>query len=759
VYLTLQAAAGAGSDPGVGSILARTGAALLLVALNAFFVSAEFALVNARRSRMEPLVRAGKRRARWADAAIARADHHIAGTQLGITLASLGLGWIGATILVEAVAHLLPGVTTATAWVAAAILVFVLLVLLHVVLAELVPRSVAVMAPESVAMATAGPLLLFSKLLLPVIVVVGGAANALLRVFGVAGSRDLQRVHRPEELEMLLEQTYEHGLLREEPVEMIRGVFGLSETTAAEIMTPRTSMVAIPVQTGVADAARFILEEGHSRYPVYDESLDQIVGVLLARDVWRAQVQGVTDLRQLLRPPLFVPDTKPVEALLRELRRERAHLAIVIDEFGGTEGLVTIEDVVEEIVGEIDDELDEAPAPLDFGPDGTVVMSGAFGIGELNELYDFGLPDEDYTTVGGFVLSRLGRVAVVGDTVAIRGGSLRVLEMEGRRVAKLVTLAGAGVRRRMAATMAMTRRTRMRPGAWWRSYFDDAYYALHDPLFDAARSRREVAGMIELLGTAVRRPRAGCAVRLGAPRRAARRGRLRRRRRRPVAGAAAPRPAAEARPQPMPRCPPMTPGGAEAGAADAATPPTSHPRCPPVLRRRGHPGAAVRRRRVRRGDQRLHQPGPVPGRRRGHRRAAGGAPRAAPGGRLLLESMHRDDVVAAYAERDAWTLPDGTEVRVRRRFDAVTGISHERLSWRRGEETGRKTHALRLRTATEIAGLLDAAGFTDVAGTATGMARRSRTVTRAASVDDAGRGDATGRQRRCAGSDAGVTFA
>jgi CBS domain containing-hemolysin-like protein len=437
VYLTLQAAAGAGIDLGVGSILARLGAVVLLVALNAFFVSAEFALVNARRSRLEPLVRAGKRQARWADAAIARADHHIAATQLGITIASLGLGWIGATILVEAFVHFLPVVPTVTVWTAAAVVVFLLLVLLHVVLAELMPRSFALIAPESVAMTTAGPLLFFSKLLLPVIAVVSGAANGLLRAFGLSASRDVQRVHRPEELEMLLEQTYEHGLLREDPVEMIRGVFGLSETTAAEIMTPRTSVIAIPVETTVAEAARFILEEGHSRYPVYDESIDQVVGVLLARDVWRAQVQGLDDLRQLLRPPLFVPDTKPVESLLRELRRERAHLAIVIDEFGGTEGIVTIEDVVEEIVGEIDDELDEAPQSLEFGPDGAVLVSGTFAIAELNELYDFRLPDEDYTTVGGFVLGRLGRVAVVGDTVAIRGGSLRVLEMQGRRVARL----------------------------------------------------------------------------------------------------------------------------------------------------------------------------------------------------------------------------------------------------------------------------------------------------------------------------------
>jgi CBS domain containing-hemolysin-like protein len=437
VFLILQAVADVEQRLGVGNLLARGGAALLLLAANAFFVSAEFALVSARRSRIDALVRAGKRRARYADTAIQRVDHYIAGTQLGLSMATLGLGWIGATILVEAVAHLLPGMTVVTTWLVAAVLVFALLTFLHVVVGELMPRSLALLAPETVAMWTAGPLILFAKLGAPFLAVLNGSANMLLRAFGLSPSREAQRVHRPEELELLLTQTYEHGLLREEPVEMIRGVFGLSETTAAEVMTPRTSVVAIPLSMTVTDAAAFILEQGHSRYPVYDESLDHIVGVLLARDVWRAQTQGDDGLSPLLRPPVFVPDTKPVEALLRELRRERAHLAIVIDEFGGTEGIVTIEDVVEEIVGEIDDELDEDTPQLEFGADGEVFMSGALGIAELNELYDFRLPDEDYTTVGGFVLGRLGRVAEVGDTVSIRGATLRVLAMQGRRVARL----------------------------------------------------------------------------------------------------------------------------------------------------------------------------------------------------------------------------------------------------------------------------------------------------------------------------------
>jgi putative hemolysin len=248
---------------------------------------------------------------------------------------------------------------------------------------------------------------------------------------------DATNGEHPEELQELLAQTFEQGRLTAEPVEMIRGVVGLFETTAAEVMTPRTAVIGIPVDMPLEEAAAFILEQGHSRYPLYEETIDHIIGVALARDVWHAQTRGETDLRSIMRQPLFVPDTKPLATLLREMRRDRAHMAIVIDEFGGTEGIVTIEDVVEEIVGEIEDELDEAEPVLEQGADGEIIMTGGFAIADLNEKYELQLPDEDYTTVGGFVLGRLGRVARVNDEVSIRGGNLRVLEMANRRIARL----------------------------------------------------------------------------------------------------------------------------------------------------------------------------------------------------------------------------------------------------------------------------------------------------------------------------------
>lgn len=424
------------------SIAWRIGLAFLLVALNGFFVAAEFALVGARRTRIEALARAGNRRARLAESAIHRLDHYISGTQLGITLASLGLGWVGESTFAVLLIGLFDGLPApwdvlATHGFAGAI-AFAVITFLHIVLGELAPKSLALLFPESVSLWTAGPLILFARIFSPFIAALNGTANLLLRSVGLRAPTEMERVHRPEEIEMLLAQSAEHGLLREEPAEMIRGVFHLSETHSAEIMTPRTDIIAIPAELTLDDAAAFILEQGHSRYPVYEENLDRIVGVVLARDVWRAQrEESAAVISEVMREATFVPDTKTVEQLLRHMQREQTHMAVVIDEFGGTAGLVTIEDVVEEIVGEIEDELDEARQEFVERESGEVEFPGRTPIHELNERYELALPDEDYTTVAGFVLGRLGRMARVGDEVDIAGGRLRVLGVKGRRLERL----------------------------------------------------------------------------------------------------------------------------------------------------------------------------------------------------------------------------------------------------------------------------------------------------------------------------------
>ncbi len=424
-----------------GSVAVRLAIVVALVLANAFFVAAEFALVAARKTRIDSLVAEGNRRARVAREALIHLDRYISGTQLGITLASLGLGWVGegaiAAIFVQVFQDVPEPWRILAAHGVAIPLAFAIITFLHIVLGELAPKSLALLYPEEVSLWTAGPLIVFSRVLAPFIVFLNGAANLLLRLLGLRAPTELERIHRPEEIEMLLLQTHEHGLLAEEPVEMIRGVFELSEITAGEVMTPRTEVIALPLGSTVADAADLILECGHTRIPVYEESLDQIVGLLLAHDVWGAERAGKESLAELIRPLVFVPDSKPIEGLLMEMQSRRIHMAVVVDEFGGTAGIVTLEDMVEEIVGEIQDEYETEPPEIEETPAGEVHLSGGVPVYELNERFRLKLPEEDYTTTAGYILGRLGRIANVGDEVTFPGGRLRVLEMDGRRIDRL----------------------------------------------------------------------------------------------------------------------------------------------------------------------------------------------------------------------------------------------------------------------------------------------------------------------------------
>ncbi|MGK7310862.1 MAG: hemolysin family protein [Candidatus Longimicrobiales bacterium M2_2A_002] len=421
----------------LAEILWRLGLALLLVAANGFFVAAEFALVGSRRTRIDGLAAEGSRRAKIAREAITHLDHYISATQLGITLASLGLGWVGestlAVVFIEAFGGLPEPLNAIAAHGVAAALAFALITVMHIVLGELAPKSVALLYPEEVSLWTAGPLIVFSRLFTPFIHLLNGSANLLLRALGMQAATELERVHRPEEIEMLLDQSYESGLLSKEPVDMIRGVFDLSETNAGEVMTPRTEVVALDVASTVDQAADAILEARHSRLPVYEDNLDHVVGLVLARDVWQAQREGVAEVAGLIRPATFVPQSKTVEDLLRDMQEEQIHIAVVVDEFGGTAGIVTIEDLVEEIVGEIRDEHEEPDEEILDTGDATL-LSGTVPVTDVNERYGLGLPEADYTTIAGYLLGRLGRLARPGDEVAFEGGRLRVLAVDGRRI-------------------------------------------------------------------------------------------------------------------------------------------------------------------------------------------------------------------------------------------------------------------------------------------------------------------------------------
>src|SRR3954449_12550493 len=419
------------------SILLGLSAVVVLVLANAFFVSAEFALVGARRTRLDEMEQAGDRKARLARRAVQSLDRYISATQLGITLASLGLGWIGEPALAGLIGNgfsWLPGslASVATHGVASAI-AFIIISILHIILGELVPKAVALVYPETVSSWLTPPLMGFAWVMSGPIALLYGTANRLLRLLGIKPPGESERLHSPEELRMLVEQSTEGGSLLQEDARLLEGVFEFSEKTAQEVMTPRTQMAALEADLTVEAAADQVAIHGRSRYPAYTESLDDIIGVVHAKDILSAlRSRPGQTIRVIMRSPLFVPGTREVEDVLADMKRLKTHLAIVLDEYGGTAGLVTMEDLLEEIVGPIYDEYD----PLDrIDPvDGAPQLDGSMTISEFNSEFGANLDDTDYTTIGGYIFGQLGRLPRAGDRVSVGPFTFEVVEMEGRRV-------------------------------------------------------------------------------------------------------------------------------------------------------------------------------------------------------------------------------------------------------------------------------------------------------------------------------------
>jgi CBS domain containing-hemolysin-like protein len=433
-------------EPSLGAIALRLGAVLLLVAANAFFVAAEFALVAARRTRIDAWVRRGDRKAAIVKKALQSLDRYISGTQLGITLASLGLGWIGEPAVASSIEHVFawlpaPLDTVATHGVASTV-AFAAITFLHIVLGELAPKALALLHPEATSRWVAPPLILFTMATNPFIWVLNGTANALLRLLGARSPTEHERVHSPEEIRMLVEQSRRTGSLGSTDARMLEGVFEFSEKNAREVMTPRTDIVALRAGASLAEAADRVAAAGRSRYPVTGESLDDVVGIVHAKDILRGLLTGAeAPVQDIARPAFFVPGTREVEDVLADMKRQKVHLAIVLDEFGGTAGLVTMEDLLEEIVGPIYDEYDQAPAGAPAAAaaagSGVPILRGGTEIAEVNRLLRLQLDDADYTTIGGLLFGQLGRLPKVGDRVTLQGTTFEILQMDGRRVGRV----------------------------------------------------------------------------------------------------------------------------------------------------------------------------------------------------------------------------------------------------------------------------------------------------------------------------------
>src|SRR5215207_10065914 len=424
-----------------GSIAVRLAVVLLLVGLNAFFVAAEFALVATRRSKIDQQAAGGDRGARAVQQALKHLDRYISGTQLGITLASLALGWLGEPALAALIdlglgklgVNVPIGVAHSAAAVATA---FVIITFLHIVLGELAPKSVALIKPEGVSKVVARPLMLFSSVMSPFIWVLNGVANRLLRLFGVQPMSESQHVHSAEELRLLVMQSRAHGTLDESDSAMLAGVFDFHEKRARDVMRPRTEVAAIPSDASEEEVWRTVRSERYSRYPVYGESLDDVQGVFLAKDLWLHDGSEPFDLKNFVRPALYVPDSRPAERVLDDLRKTRAHMAVVLDEYGGTAGIITVEDLVEEVIGDIADEYDMA-ARSAIESNGVLELDGTMSLIDVRSDHRVQIPEGDWTTLGGYAFARLGRLPRMGDRVPVPGGELEVIAMDGRRIAAL----------------------------------------------------------------------------------------------------------------------------------------------------------------------------------------------------------------------------------------------------------------------------------------------------------------------------------
>jgi putative hemolysin len=405
----------------------------LLILLNAFFVAAEYGLVTARRTRIIELHHQGNRRARDVLRITGDPPRFIAAMQLGVTLTSLGIGALGEHTLSREF----------DAWIATALaiaLAYLILTFFHVVIGELVPKGVALRHSEGTALRVAAPVRAFFTVAQPLIWVLQRSTNVVLGWFNVEPPGAERDVLSEAELRMLVSRSARENEIERDEQQMIDKVFVFGDKDAADVMVPKPDVTAISVDMPVGEALETVLDHPYTRYPVYRETLDDIVGVLHVRDLFSAiQDQDVESVRlaDLLRPAYIVPETKDLASLLQEFRRTNNHFAVVVDEYGAMVGICTLEDLIEEIVGEIEDEFDVPEEQIEQVDDDTWRLDGRFPIDEFNDRFGTELPDEDFHTVAGFVFGQLGRAPEPGDDVSYDGLRFDVLEVEGNRIERL----------------------------------------------------------------------------------------------------------------------------------------------------------------------------------------------------------------------------------------------------------------------------------------------------------------------------------
>ena len=420
---------------------------LLLILLHGFFVAGEFGIVAIDRSKIEKLAEEGNRKAKGVQLALKTLSFQLSGAQLGITITSLLVGFLIEPVLAPLFEPLLEGIGV-PAGSALGISIAVALVIatsFEMVVAELIPKNLAIARPMGVSIAIATPLRWVNTLMKPLIVLLNSSANASVRLVGIEPRDELTAIMSLEEIEILVRSAREGGALREEEASLLARSITFGDKTAADALVPRVDIVHVDPDQTLMDLARVALESGHSRLPVCGDDIDDILGVAHVKDTYPIPIEdrGETSIAQIMRPPLVFPETKDLASLLIEMRRQRTHLVVIVDEYGGTAGILTLEDLLEEIVGDIEDEYDPADADtrLTSPPPGVFRLSGRLHPDEIQELTGFEMPEGDYETLAGFLLTLFDRIPKQGEHVSFDHWELKVVEMDKNRIAQVLLVA------------------------------------------------------------------------------------------------------------------------------------------------------------------------------------------------------------------------------------------------------------------------------------------------------------------------------
>ncbi len=413
----------------------------VLVAANAFFVAVEFALVAADRQRLKAQVEAGNRRAKVATAVLRRMSFHLSGAQLGITITSLLLGALAEPLVARWIDPLIEPIVGQPDSLASILIALFLATVFQMVLGELVPKNIAIAKPNPTALILSPAARIVHGILSPFIIVFNGVANWLVRKMGIEPQEELSEVRSLEEIEYLIRSSGELGTISPDALSLLERTIKFGEKTAADVLVPRVHVEALSSDAAVGDLIELAVASGHSRFPVFAEDLDDILGVVVVSDVFALPpaTRASTPVTELVRDAHVVPETRDLEDLLDDFRGGEQEMFIVIDEHGGTDGILTLEDVLEEITGEIDDEFDDDTAQrmTTSGPEGVTVVAGTLHGDEVEEACGFEMPEGEYETLAGFLLDELGRIPQVGDALAWNDWRFEVISMDNLRIASV----------------------------------------------------------------------------------------------------------------------------------------------------------------------------------------------------------------------------------------------------------------------------------------------------------------------------------